>query len=75
MLKKTGIAFSIVIASIVVYSAGVLYQASVYTEEVILSDYKNKEWRIFKGEKHSISLKKEDLTQNLKILVFMNIRE
>jgi len=64
MFKKIGIIFILVIVSIVVYSAGVIYQASVYTEEVILSDYKNKKWRIFKGEKYPISLKKKDLTRN-----------
>ena len=63
MLKKVGIVFSIFIIAILGYSFWVVFQATSYTDTVILKDYRKEKWRIYEGEKRSIALSKKDLSQ------------
>lgn len=47
-----------------IYSLVVTYQAGVYTEEVVLSDYTNGKWRIYDDIGHPIAIRKGDLSQD-----------
>ncbi len=63
MLKRSVLVIIFLLVSLFVYSVSVVYQARVYTEEVILNDYKKREWRVYAGERLPITIKREELTQ------------
>jgi len=62
MLKKTAGIFFLLIIGTFAYSFGVLFQATAYTEDVILKDYQKGKWRVYEGKKYPITLRKEDLS-------------
>jgi len=64
MLKKLGILISFSIVSLFIYSFVVVYQANLYADEIILTDYKNGKWRIYEGERRRLILSTENLTPN-----------
>jgi len=63
MIKKlvTGILLSLI--GVCIYSFIVIFQANIYTEDVVLSDYKNGIWRIHEGKEHPLILKTEDMSR------------
>jgi membrane carboxypeptidase/penicillin-binding protein len=63
MIKKSGIAISLILIGVFIYSAGVISQAETYTEEVILNDHQFGVWRIYGGKEYPLTLKIGDLTQ------------
>jgi membrane carboxypeptidase/penicillin-binding protein len=63
MIKKSGIAISLILIGVFIYSAGVISQAETYTEEVILNDHQLGVWRIYGGKEYPLTLKIGDLTQ------------
>jgi membrane carboxypeptidase/penicillin-binding protein len=74
MIKKIGILFFLLVFCVFIYSFLVIHQAKLYTEKVILNDYKSGKWRIYEGEARPLQAKIEDLNHN-KMSWLLNIQD